>query len=294
MAYILTTDLKRLIQSDNLNQIIGNDTEILSTAIAVAETEVKSYLVQKYIIADEFISYKDFANPGTFYPKDRILLTAPTYNTGTIYTTGMICLYNSNVYAALNATTGPFDSADWVLINPQYTKYYAIVPLTYTEFDYKKYYKVGDKVLYKGYKYTALQASQPLSNEQAIQFITYDNLPYLNVFPDDSERGVQAWGTGVLATYVDQVITNTAAFKVGDIRNQQLVNFCIDIALYHLHSRIAPRNIPELRVKRYDDAIEMLQQFAKGDKVTADLPKIQPASGMRVRYNSNVKQINSY
>lgn len=294
MAYIISTDLKRLIQSDNLNQIIGNDTDIRDTAIAVAEAEIKSYLVQKYIIDDEFVSFKTYTNPGTFYYGDRLLLDADAYDEGNLYTPSMLCLYQTNVYRAIDPTTGPFDDASWILVNPQYTKYYTILPAGYTYFDYKKYYNIGDDVVYNGYKNTALKSSQPISSEQAIQYRTYANLPYLNVFPDDSEQGVQAWGVGVALSYVDQSILNTAVFAEGDNRNQQLVNFCIDIALYHLHSRIAPRNIPELRVKRYDDAIDMLQQFAKGDKVTADLPKIQPVSGMRIRYNSNVKQINSY
>jgi phage gp36-like protein len=38
----------------------------------------------------------------------------------------------------------------------------------------------------------------------------------------------------------------------------------IDIALYHLHSRISPRQIPELRGIRYDSAINFLKQVAEG------------------------------
>lgn len=294
MAYIIPTDLKRLIQSDNLAQIIGNDTSIRDTAIAVAEAEIKAYLIQKYIIADEFKSFETYTMPGTFYTDMRLLLDADAYDEAELYTVGMNCLFEGIVYRAIDSTTGPFDDASWVAINPQYTKYYTLLPPTYTAFDYLKFYNKGDKVVYKGYKYTALQPSAVLSSDQAIQYKSYANLPYINIFPDDVQSGERAWGTGVLVEYKDVAITNTAVYKEGDTRNQMLVNMCIDIALYHLHSRIAPRNIPELRVKRYDDAIEMLQQFAKGDKVTADLPKIQPNSGARIRYNSTVKLINTY
>lgn len=38
----------------------------------------------------------------------------------------------------------------------------------------------------------------------------------------------------------------------------------IDISLYHLHSRISPRQIPELRGIRYDSAISFLQKVNDG------------------------------
>ena len=82
-------------------------------------------------------------------------------------------------------------------------------------------------------------------------------------------------------------------WKFGDNRNQQLVNYFIDIALYHVHSRISPRNIPDLRVKRYDDAIKWLKMAGRGD-ITAELPLIQPKQGARVRYGGQVKNINTY
>jgi hypothetical protein len=85
------------------------------------------------------------------------------------------------------------------------------------------------------------------------------------------------------------------AWVKGDNRNQQMVNYLIDIILYHLHSRIAPRNIPELRVKRYDDAIAWLKQCAKGEFITGGLPLLQPRQGMRIRHGGSLqKQNNNY
>jgi phage gp36-like protein len=82
-------------------------------------------------------------------------------------------------------------------------------------------------------------------------------------------------------------------FTKGDNRNQQMLMYMVDIVLYHLYSRIAPKSIPELRVDRYNAAIIWLQRAAKGD-ITADLTVIQPKAGARFRSGSNVKQINSY
>ena len=99
--------------------------------------------------------------------------------------------------------------------------------------------------------------------------------------------------------------------KTGEDRDQQLLAVAVDIALYHLHSRIAPRNIPELRVYNYmgnpeDRTIVMgdvkypvysalgwLQACAQGD-ITPALEKIIPLQGTRIRFGGNTKNINQY
>jgi phage gp36-like protein len=48
----------------------------------------------------------------------------------------------------------------------------------------------------------------------------------------------------------------------------------IDITLYHLHSRISPRQIPELRGIRYDNAIDFLKRVGEG-KLNPDYPAKQ-------------------
>lgn len=99
--------------------------------------------------------------------------------------------------------------------------------------------------------------------------------------------------------------------KTGSGRDQQMVAKVIDIALFHLHQRIAPRNIPELRTVRYmgkdEDrglvngsvvypsycALGWLQACAFGD-ITPKLTKIEPLQGTRIRYGGNQKRQNSY
>lgn len=81
--------------------------------------------------------------------------------------------------------------------------------------------------------------------------------------------------------------------KNGSDRDAQMLSTIIDIALFHLHSRIAPRNIPELRQMRYDNAIMWLNQCAKGE-VTPALEKINPLQGTRIRFGGNTKNQNIY
>lgn len=76
-----------------------------------------------------------------------------------------------------------------------------------------------------------------------------------------------------------QTLTNTEYFKERDERNSKLVDVTIDVLLYHIHSRISPRNIPDLRRLRYDGddpaqrggAIGWLKSVQKGT-ITPNLP----------------------
>lgn len=47
-------------------------------------------------------------------------------------------------------------------------------------------------------------------------------------------------------------LTNTEYFTEKDDRNKKLVQITIDVFLYHLHTRLNPRNIPQHRKIRYD------------------------------------------
>lgn len=60
-----------------------------------------------------------------------------------------------------------------------------------------------------------------------------------------------------------------------DTRNPLLLTYCIDIALYHLHSRINPRQVPELRQTRYDQVIRWLREVS-AQKINPHLTQDDP------------------
>ena len=64
----------------------------------------------------------------------------------------------------------------------------------------------------------------------------------------------------------------------GANRNAEIIMYYIDMVLYHLHSRINPGQVPELRKERYGDAITWLDKMASGD-YAADLPKVGDTDG---------------
>lgn len=58
----------------------------------------------------------------------------------------------------------------------------------------------------------------------------------------------------------------------GDSRNAMVIMVMIDLSVYHLHSRISPGQVPQLRADRYQDALDWLKSVASG-KLEPSLPK---------------------
>lgn len=295
MSYLILNDYIGAIQSDNLLSVIGNNMAVLTQAQKAAQEKVTSYLVQKYNISQEFTDTNPYNPALALTAKSRIYLDGPAYNAAGIYSINALTLQAGNVYICTVAITVPeaFNIAHWALLGPQYTIFYVTVPNP--EFDYLCYYKVGDIVWYKDKVYTCAIATQPITNDTILQAGYYKNVPLPNIFPDDPNNGAQYWSAGVaysIAAYTKP--TDTTKWTLGDNRNPDFVNICIDLTLYRCHIRIAPRNIPDIRVKARDEAIEWLKDAAQGNYITANLPLIQPRSGARIRFGGNTKIQNTY
>lgn len=292
MPYLIAKDLSKQIQSENLAQISGGDAMVLEATQRLAEEEAKSYLLQKYDLSLEMRDVSIWDRSVTTYkPEQNVYLDASAYLTTTSYANGSLCLYASNVYLCITATTGTFDPTKWRLMGRQYDMFSVSMPAP--AFEFNALYNTGDKVYWQGCIYKAILPTQLDSHQQVLQYGTYANVPYLNYAPT-SNSGKNFWeyvSTFNFPAYVS--VTDTNYWTAGDGRSQQLVAVIVDIALYHLHSRISPRNIPELRVKRYDDAIKWLKKCATGE-VTPNVPALQPLQGNRIRYGGSVKNTNTY
>lgn len=295
MPYLIAKDLRKSIQAENLQQIIGNDDSTLTAAILTAVEEATSYLVQKYNLTREFQDLTLWHKANVYKATNRVYLNATAYSAqAPSYAVGALVLQAGNVYRCKTAINAPeaFNAAKWDLLGAQFDIFFAKFP--FDEFDFNRQYAVGDQVWWKDKTYTCRIQTRPYSQETFLQFRELQDVPFLNVAPDNVNNGVQYWGNGVnYSVPADTDILNTAYWTKGDNRSQQLLTTVVDIALYHVHSRISPRNIPDLRVKRYDDALKWLKMANRGE-ITAMLPIIQPPTGNRIRYGGNVKQINSY
>lgn len=99
---------------------------------------------------------------------------------------------------------------------------------------------------------------------------------------DDMER----MAIGEMASYLKRRFDTTAIFAAtGEERNPVIILKLLDMVIYHLHSRINPRQIPDLRAERYENAIKWLQDVSK-DLIDPDLPTIEQPEGGIISYGS--------
>ncbi len=292
--YLIKNDYKKQIQDVNLQQVISEDDTILHAAQLAAEAECKSYLVQRYETDREFTDTNAWSYTADYNAADRVYLDATAYSATSTYALNDLVSYNGKVYRCTTAilTGEAFNAAKWSEVGTRYAIYYAKYPKPY--FDLYKAYAVGDQVFYNNRTYTALKASVVLSHDVALQYRSKENLPLQNVFPDDPVNGSKYWSAGsAYSVAAGTLPSNTTYWTNADNRNQQLVMYAIDITLFHVHTRLTPRNVPQIRVDRYTNAITWLTAAGRGD-ITASLPVKQPKQGGRIRYGGNLKNINSY
>lgn len=292
MPYLIFSDYKKQIQTDNLLQVIGNDLTVLQTAELQAIEEAYGYLAQKYDTAQEFTETLPWSAAVAYKAAARVYLDAAAYSAQATYAVGALALYTGKVYRCTTQITvaEAWNPAKWSALGDQYDLFYATYPKPV--FDYLATYKVGDQVFWKDKTYTCRKATIDYGDD--IQFRVIENIPLPNVFPDDPANGTVYWGTGTAYSLSAGTLpTDATKWTAGDNRTQSVLMTVIDICLYHLHSRIAPRNIPDLRRDRYLNAVDMLRAFSRGD-MTAKLPVIQPKRGARIRYGGPIKNINSY
>lgn len=293
--YLTLNDYKKQIQNVNLQQIISEDSNVLNAAQLAAEAECISYLAQRYDVDKEFTDTAAWSYTATYKAGNRVYLYAPRYSASDTYDEDELTEYLGDVYRCTTAVTqqGAFDANKWDKIGKLYTLYYVKYPAR--PFDLYKSYAPGDEVFYLDRVYTAKKNSIILPHDVALQYRTSENVPATNVFPDDPVNGAQYWEADAQPYSVEAGTYPTDAdyWTEGDNRNQQMVLYMIDVTLFHVHSRLAPNNIPQLRFDRYTRAIQWLQMAGRGD-VTAAIPKIQPRQGSRVRYGGPLKNVNSY
>lgn len=271
MPRLLTNqDYGKQIQQDNLLQVIESNYQYLYDAEQTAQAEMIGYLVQRYITSDVFTDTTVFSNSATYQAKNLIYLDATAFSAATVYLTGQLVLQSGRVYSSIAGSSAhAFNASEWTDLGAQYSYFH--VKLPFTEYSRETTYSIGDQTWYKNKTYTALVASKGILPTESTAF----------------------WGTGTDYTVSGVLPTDTTKWTAGDNRNQQIITYLIDITLYHLHSRINPRNVPDLRMRRYDgnqqvgmptsSAIGWLKAVASGD-ITADLPNIDPQQGVSITW----------
>ncbi len=294
MSYLIKSDYDRLIQEVSLQQIISGNLLLKTQGEIAAISEIKSYLSSKYDVDSEFTDTTLYSNIAVYKAGNRVYIDAAAYSGAALYSIGALVLYSGNVYRCKTAivVAESFTVAKWDLVGQQNDIFYC--PLPQPLFNIKSSYNKDDLVFWNNKVYTCIIPSQSLGQSAKIQYSTTTDFPLQNVFPDDAKHGAAYWGAGVAYEVEAGSILDPEKFTKGDNRNQQLVLYVLDVLIYHLYRRIPPAVVPEIRVVAYRSVVEWLKNVARTNDVVADINKLQPPQGDRIRYGSRPKQENYY
>jgi hypothetical protein len=296
MGYLRLKDYSVHAQQE-LNQIINNDQSIRLMAEFEALEEVKSYLRPKYDVSKEFADISIYNLAKAYNAGDRVAIQVNSmgflpFDATAIYAIGEKTVYVGIAYLCKADVTapGPFSLANWTRIGADDDLFYGTFPQP--EYNSKNLYNQGDQIYWKSFTYQALKSSSILSHEVQLQYPSQESIP-TNASPFPDMPGQTFWGSKTAHSIIAGTTPADPAWTFGDLRNGKIVQVMVDVVIYHLWSRGAPRNIPPLRIDRYKAAINWLENIAAGNIATS-LPLIQPSQGSRIRYGGDVKNVNGY
>lgn len=271
MDYFLRkADYYTLIQSDKLNVVIDSNETIRTDGETATEEEIKGYLRNRFDVDLIFAPLQSFSTSTTYYWGDRIYLTATAFSAATVYTTGQYVLQAGNVYKSISGSAAhAFNASEWTLLGAE-----GHYQMEVDNWDDETTYSINDLVKY-----------ETLSVRKYYRALTANT--EINPYEDSGNNWVEVLGqSGALPTA-------DTYWAFGDSRNKLMLLHFIDICLYHLHSSINPRNIPEFRIQRRDEAVTYLKMISSG-KVSPDLPLIAPEQGNNIAYGSKPVNENFY
>lgn len=293
MAYLIRQDYLLKIQFPNLDQILCDEDDLRVTTERAALTRIKSRLVQKYDLTEEFRDTKAFSFADTYQAGQLVYLDAEEYDDTALYAPDDLTLYLGNVYFCTSRITvaESFTPAKWELLGAQYKFFYVSLPAD--KYNVDTNYGIGNKAYYKGRVYTCRIPSTTRTHQSDLQAHESWNIPLINYFPDTPIYGARQWGVGVPYTISSEWPTNTDVYTEGDNRNAELVEIAIYMTIYKLSPRISTQNVPDVWDKNFEYSEKWLKECASG-KAVLDLPLLQPRQGNSIRMGSEVKRVNNY
>lgn len=281
MAYFLRDkDYNAIIRQGNLDQITASDISTRQFCELTAQAEMTSYLSNRYLCSKIFSPLLAWDTTKQYNWNDRLFLNGTTYSATTVYVSLDLVNYtDGNVYQRNATTVGyvagtlPTNTNYFTLIGAN-AIYYVTPPLQYAA---ATTYAINATTSYKNYIFQLYRDSGYIAG------IDPTNTSYWKQLDDYTPFALPA----------NTLPTDTTKWTLGDPRNQQVVMYMVDIVCYHVHSNLNPRNIPQLRVDRYQNAINWMKMVNAGD-VTADLTEILPLQGYSIIYGSNPKRPQFY
>ena len=99
MSRLLTNnDYLKVIQADNLDQVISSNEQIKLDMEQAAQSEMISYLKQRYITDEVFTNTQQFSLSATYKAKNLVYIDGIEFSALTVYTTNQVVSRLGSVY----------------------------------------------------------------------------------------------------------------------------------------------------------------------------------------------------
>jgi hypothetical protein len=198
MSFLRARDYLPQIQTTILTQLTKGDPLVQADAEENAQEEISSYLRQRFDLATAFAGTVVYDPTATYNAGQLVELNYQAW-VNQNYTQGALVSYtDGNAYLCILNTVSndlPTSNTYWTMLGVNYGLYY--IPYPYPVFDVNNgNYQAGSIVYWKNNIYECLIPSLGYDHTALIQFGAQQNVPLLNVFPDDSINGTTYWGTG--------------------------------------------------------------------------------------------------
>lgn len=131
-----------------------------------------------------------------------------------------------------------------------------------------------------------------LTNADLLTVIDQDTLDVLTDQDITKLTEAEARGIEEMIAYLS-IRYNTDTIFGGPNKSTLIKMYLADIVLYHLHTRVSPDNIPELRVERYKNANNWLEKVADGF-ISPNLPTKAESEKLPIRFGSSVEKTDHY
>lgn len=279
--YIALSDYLPTIQSGQLNKQLldglQNGVNERRFVESFALNRIRGLIGYQYDLDFEFTPTLPFDYFKKYYANERVIIDYPEWVAETEYKQNDMVIHEFNGYFCLaDNQDAEFDSDKWQGIGKQYDIYYIQLPYQRFELNVQRqvnafvagFYKVGERVWWNNHIYKCLVQTRTISQEELIQYQDLSDVGYMNVYPNDEELGKQYWEdegefvieAGNFPSYPMEGQENP--WTLGDNREPVVMQAVIDLALFQLHKRISPNNIPELRFA----SVNMTEKWLKNVK----------------------------
>lgn len=319
VPYLTLNDYLSTIQSEQLNNQIldavnqgGNQQRQSAESFAIGK--VKSMLSSFFDLDFEITETLPFDYNKKYYAGSRVTIDFPEWvassgsqnegdESNINYVKGDCVIKDGVGYCCKedNSDTS-WKSQNWIAIGNQFDMYYIKYPYPMFSLELKEqrgtylrgFYYTKDIVWWENKTWECLRDTSIASHQDVEQHERTYLIPKPNQFPN--ARGQQQWKdlgeysfTGELPFHPTK--DNVGIWTLGDNRDPIMVEAIMDIALWKLHKRISPNNIPKLRNDAFDKTYEWLK-FVKTGEQTISCPPIQPTQVDDIGWGSDIKKAN--